>query len=54
MYENENELNFEPNVGLSYGMYTGEAGMSVGDPYATYQQVPTSYAFMSGIQESRI
>lgn len=53
MYENDNELNFEPNVGMSYGMYVGDAQVTVGDPFATYQHIPTSYAFYSGVNESR-
>ncbi len=48
-----NQLNYEPNVGMSYGMYTGEAGVTVGDPFATYQRIPETYAFYSGIEESR-
>ena len=50
----QNQLNFEPNVGMSYGMYTGDAGMTTYDPYASYQHVPVSYAFHEGLQESRI
>lgn len=52
--ENENELNYDSNVGLSYGMYMRGAQVTVGDPYATYQKMPESYAFYSGVQESRI
>jgi hypothetical protein len=48
-----NELNYDSNVGMSYGMYLGDAKVTVGDPYATYQRIPESYSFYAGIQESR-
>lgn len=54
MYEDNNQLDYEPNMGMSYGMYVGDAPVTTGDPFATYQMIPESYAFFSGIQESRI
>lgn len=56
MYEdnNPNQLDYESNIGMSYGMYVGDAPVTTGDPFATYQQLPTSLMFYSGIQESRM
>lgn len=55
MYEEDtNQLNYEPNVGMSYGMYVGDGQVTAYDPYASGQATPASYAFYSGIQESRI
>lgn len=54
MYEDQNKLDYEPNVGMSFGMYIGDAPVTVGDPWATYTQTPQSYAFYEGLQESRI
>ena len=55
VYEQEpNLLDYEPNVGMSFGMYVGDAPVTVGDPWATYMKIPTTYSFYEGLQESRI
>lgn len=52
-YPDDNYMGHDQESGMTEGMYVGESGMGAYDPFATYQQVPVTYAFYEGLQESR-
>lgn len=50
----ENELDYDPEMGESEGMYMGDMQPTAYDPFASGMKMPESGSFYFGIQESRM
>jgi hypothetical protein len=50
----DNELDYDPEMGASEGMYVGDMQATAYDPFATMRKMPESGSFYFGIDESRM
>jgi hypothetical protein len=50
----ENELDYDSEMGASAGMYMGDAQATAYDPFASGMKMPESGSFYYGIDESRM
>lgn len=50
----ENELDYDSEMGASEGMYMGDMQPTAYDPFASMMKMPESSSFYFGIDESRM